>query len=433
MSLNLRALHIVRAAIGLLFAGTLLSCGGGGATPAVPQPSRRPVANVADNWIMYGHDSRHTSASQASVNGPLQTMWRYDPQAATGDTFSSTYNAVAAIGGVYVHWFQSAPTILGAGPSVDGVSVGGLRIWSFVAKKDFDEGHWLSIFGNNVVFQDDEEGFLSSATGKPVSQGAKQWSATYDMWGETIPDTSGLYAANTFLADGSDLFVYSLDATGAARWSALKQKSSKYSQDGNGALVLSNGTLFYAASYSDQSPHPTGIYALNASSGAQLAYAATTPAGEMSADANNIYLVESPSNLVARSQSDLHKVWSVSTSSPLLAAPVLANGFVIIGTGSGVEAHDPASGRMVWRSPVQANGYGQSATALCAALASNTLVVTAVDGLHVLNLSNGSDLWHGAVGGAQGGVTNPIIVNDPSRGATVYVTDSRGIIALTPH
>lgn len=380
---------------------------------------------------MYGHDSRHTSASQADVNGPFQVLWRYDPQAASGDTFYMTYNAVAITTGVYVHWFQSGATILSAGPSVDAVSVGGARSWTFVAKKDYDLGHWLSVFNSNVVFQDDEEGFLSSGTGKLVSQGAKSWPYTFDMWGETIPDSSGLYGANTFLADGSDLLVYSLDANGAARWVNLKQKSTKYAQDADGSLILSNGILFYAAAYSDASPHPVGIYALNASSGAQVAYVATSPTGEMSADASNIYLVEN-SNLVARSQSDLHQVWSVSAVPASPSAPVLANGLVIIGGGAGIEAHDAATGRVVWTSTVQQDGYGL-VTGMCAALGSNTLVVTANDGVHVLNLANGADLWHGPVAGAQGAVSNPVIVNDPARGATVYVTDNRGVIALAPH
>ncbi|MDQ6780115.1 MAG: PQQ-like beta-propeller repeat protein [Candidatus Eremiobacteraeota bacterium] len=324
---------------GVLLAFVLTACGGGGgggATPGLPPASHGPIANVVDNWIMYGHDSRHTSASRANVNGRFQVMWRYDPQAASGDTFSALYNAVAMTTGVYVHWFQSGASILSAGPSVDGISVNGARTWTFVAKKDYDLGHWLSVFNSDVVFQDDEEGFLSSATGKLVSQGAKSWPYTFDMWGETIPDPSGLYGA-----------------------------------------------------------------------------------------------IET-SNLVARAQSDLHTVWSVSAVPASPSAPVLANGLVIIGTGNGIEAHDSATGRLVWTSPVQPAGYGML-TGMCAALASNTLVVTANDGLHVLSLANGGALWHGTVAGAQGTVMNPVIVNDPARGATVYVTDNRGVIALAAH
>jgi outer membrane protein assembly factor BamB len=68
---------------------------------------------------------------------------------------------------------------------------------------------------------------------------------------------------------------------------------------------------------------------------------------------------------------------------------------------------------------------------MCAALGSSTLLVTSFDGLHLLNLSTGSEIWHGAVAGAVGSVSNPIIVNNPGSGPTVYVTDSRGVIALT--
>jgi len=110
----------------------------------------------------------------------------------------------------------------------------------------------------------------------------------------------------------------------------------------------------------------------------------------------------------------------------------IESGGVIIGAGAGVEAHDATTGRVVWTSTVQQDGYGL-VTGMCAALGSNTLVVTANDGVHILNLANGADLWHGAIAGAQGTVSDPVIVNDPARGATVYVTDNRGVIALAPH
>ena len=422
-----RLLRAGKLLLALAFGVALAACKGGGAIPgAGPPPVHGPP--VRDDWPMFAHDARHTSASAANIPGALRVVWRYDPQAATGDTFSSVYNAIATVNGVYVHWFQSAPTILGAGPSLDAVSTTGARTWTWIAKRDFDEGHWSSIFNNGVVFQDDGQELLDLGTGKVQ----KSLFSSFDTWGESIPDPSGFYAANTFLADGPDLVVYSIDSTYAIRWKALQQTSTKYSQDSNGAILLSNGTVFYAALYSDPNPHPIGLYALNSSTGAQVAYVATTPLSDMSADGSNIYLIESPDSLVARSQSSLAKVWSVAVSSPISSAPVIANGLVIVGTFSGIEAHDPATGKLMWSAAVQPNAFGANSTAMCAALGSNTLVVAAFDGMHVLNLANGSDLWHGSIAGVQGTAANPVIVNDPALGATVYVTDSRGVIALAP-
>ena len=69
---------------------------------------------------------------------------------------------------------------------------------------------------------------------------------------------------------------------------------------------------------------------------------------------------------------------------------------------------------------------------MAAALSSKTLVVTASDGLHVLALATGTDLWHGKVAGVPDQVGNPVIVNDPVKGATIYVNDYANLYALTP-
>jgi outer membrane protein assembly factor BamB len=97
-----------------------------------------------------------------------------------------------------------------------------------------------------------------------------------------------------------------------------------------------------------------------------------------------------------------------------------------------VEAHDATSGKVVWTSPVQPALTGQYSTAMCAALGSGTLLVASFDGLHLLNLSSGNEIWHSAVAGAVGTASNPVIVNDPAIGPTVYLTDNRGVIALIP-
>jgi outer membrane protein assembly factor BamB len=186
--------------------------------------------------------------------------------------------------------------------------------------------------------------------------------------------------------------------------------------------------LFYAANYTNPSPNPSGIYALNASTGTKVGYVATTPSSEMSADGTNIYLEEGSNTLVARAQSNLAKVWSVNLASGSVGAPVIADGMVIVATFNGIEAHDAGTGKIDWTSSVQPGFSGSYSTGMAAALVSNTLVVPSFDGVHILNLTNGNDMGHSG----PTGTSNPIIVNDPSLGATVYVTDSTGIIALTP-
>jgi len=423
----------MRVAISALLIGMVLTgCGGGASvTPTLHAPNNQNGSTVRDDWPMYAHDARHTSTSLASINGALKVAWRYDPQPIAGDNFGSSFNSIATVGGVYLHWDQFGSGVFSGGPSIDGVSISGQRMWSYVEHRDFDEGHWASVFHSNVVFEDDGQGFLDANSGAVIKTPAKKWSTSYDLWGESIPDSSGLYSTNTFLADGADLFIYSLDATGAARWTQNQQKSTKYSQDQDGALVLSNGLLFYAANYSDPSPFASGIYALDATSGSQVAYRSTTPWSEMSADATNVYLVEQGPRLVARAQSDLHQVWSVNLASTSYAAPVIVNGLVIVATGSGIEAHNAGGGSTAWTAPVP-TVVSPGLSGMAAASGSNTLLVASSQNLYLLNLANGTEIWHGKVAGVVGGIENPVIVNDPARGAVVYVTDSRGVIALIP-
>ncbi len=70
-------------------------------------------------------------------------------------------------------------------------------------------------------------------------------------------------------------------------------------------------------------------------------------------------------------------------------------------------------------------GTPVATTTLAAAAGSGTLVVTAVDGVHVLSLAAGTDTWHGMPAQAMGQIKNPVIV-----GHTVYAIDGGGLLSL---
>jgi outer membrane protein assembly factor BamB len=145
-------------------------------------------------------------------------------------------------------------------------------------------------------------------------------------------------------------------------------------------------------------------------------------------------------------------VWSATITNPGEQAPVIANGLVIVGTAQGVEAYNATTGAKSWSSAVLNGvathwypgsqggtcGYVQIPTAygatttIAAALGSRTLVVTANDGIHILALGTGADVWHGRPAGVPGIVSNPVIVNDPARGAIIYVEDYGKLYALAP-
>jgi hypothetical protein len=224
-----------------------------------------------------------------------------------------------------------------------------------------------------------------------------------------------------------------------------------------GGLALNNGVLFYAPAYNvglpaTVLPFASGVYAFNATTGAKQAYHASTPYGRLSADDSRVYLIENLHTLVALAQSDLHVVWSATITNPGEQAPVLANGLVIVGTTAGVEAYNATTGAKSWTSAalngVATHWYGGTqggtcgyvqiptasgaTTTMAAALGSRTLVVTAYDGIHILALANGADLWNGRPAGIAGTIGNPVIVNDPARGAVVYVEDYTKLYALSP-
>jgi hypothetical protein len=213
--------------------------------------------------------------------------------------------------------------------------------------------------------------------------------------------------------------------------------------------------LFYAPAYNKGTtttalPYASGVYAFNSSTGAQMAFHATTPYSRISADNQRVYLIEGQNALVARAQSDLHTLWTVPVTNPGEQAPVLANGLVIIATASAVEAHSASTGAVVWTQSItgadahwsetyqggncgniQIPVAGGASATMVAALSSRTLFVTTSGGMHVLSLATGADLWHGTINGVSTYAGNPIIVNDPVKGATIYVADYQGLYALT--
>ena len=146
------------------------------------------------------------------------------------------------------------------------------------------------------------------------------------------------------------------------------------------------------------------------------------------------------SRLTARRVSDGQVVW---VSSPLpsgagVQAPVLSNGLVIVATYQDVKAYNQASGVNVWSRPlvnasiafepqVGLMVYSRYRTSMAAAEGSNTLIVTAGDGLYGLSITTGEQKW-GVVNGSADWARlfpniskrlfNPVIV-----GKKLYVID----------
>ena len=410
------------------------------------------VMAVRDDWVTYGHDVRRTSASLGSVTGPLSLSWSYVPQGTTGHALSSVLNAIGTVEGIFVRTSLNSGYGYGLSPAIDRVSPSGQHVWTFNMGTDADFGDWASLMGGRIIVNSDGTRFVDQTSGVSAHSNG------VDTWGEILTDSSTLYFANDVQIDGPGVFAGAYDSAFKARWSANKFASCRGSASATaGGLALSNGVLFYAPKYNVGKPttvlpFASGVFAFNATSGVQQGYHASTPYSRISADGARVYLIENSTTLVALAQSDLHVVWSTPITNPGEQSPVIANGLVIIGTSSDVEAFSATTGVRSWSSAslsgVAAHwsstfqggscgnvqipvSFGATAT-IAAALGSRTLVVTASDGIHVLALGTGVDLWHGRVAGVAGTAANPVIVNDPARGAIVYVEDYTKLYALAP-
>lgn len=409
------------------------------------------VVAVRDDWITYGHDARRTFASLGSVIGPLTLAWSYVPQGTSGHALSYVQSAIATVDAIFVRTSLNAGYGYGLSPAADRVSPTGQHVWTYNMGTDADFGDWGSLMGDKYVMNSDGTRYVNVASGAAVRSNG------VDSWGEILTDAGTVYQSNDVQIDGPGVHVAALDSTLKAKWSSNAFASCRGSASTMaGGLALNNGVLFYGPAYNVGKPatqlsFASGVFAFNASTGAKVAYHASTPYSRLSADGSRVYLVENSNKLVALAQNDLHVVWTTPVVSPGDQAPVVAKDLVIIGTGADVEAFDAGTGTKRWSS-VAMNGaaahwsstsqggncgsvqipaaYGGTTT-IAAALGSRTLVVTAFDGIHILALGTGVDLWHGRPSGVPGNVSNPVIVNDPAKGAIVYVEDYNKLYALS--
>ncbi|MEP6691654.1 MAG: Ig-like domain-containing protein [Gemmatimonadaceae bacterium] len=425
-----------------------------GVSPSVTFSETSAWSTVRDDWPTYGHDAARTSASaQASMPGALRVVWRYQPAGVAGHALLNVTNALATGDGVFLQMALASGYGYGLSPAVDKVSLAGAKVWTYNMGTDADFGNWGAVWGNRFVMNDDGIRYVD------ITSGSATVNLGVDSWGETLSDASGLYLANDVQIDGPGVYVGSLNATGGSIWKQNSFATCRGSASNTaGGLALANGTVFFAPDYhpgktTTTLPFSSGVFAFSAAAGAAAGSAATTPYSRISADAQRVYLVENNNTLVARAQSDLRVIWSKTVSGPGEQAPVIANGLVIIGTSSRVEAYDAATGSARWTSgalsgadahwgattqggscgttPIPEGTY-YSTTTLAAALPSNTLVVAAQDGLHLLSLATGAEIWKGTVSGASGRVRNPVLVNDPVQGPILYVVDYNAVYALKP-
>jgi outer membrane protein assembly factor BamB len=188
----------------------------------------------------------------------------------------------------------------------------------------------------------------------------------------------------------------------------------------------------------------SGFHALDARTGARRWFVEGKPMSAMSVG-TDVYAADGDS-LVALDLETGARKWSTRLPGLGAQAPVIATDRVFVVTSKEVLALHAESGSVVWKhqldgaetppivlryhdeacrsgdveraSWVSADGRMYPSATLAAAVRSRTLIVTAPDGIRLLNLVDGHLTWQGQPSGVIGRTGNPVVV-----GSRLYVTD----------
>ena len=452
--------------------GGLLDDGGAGPTPGDATAESIPGSDAAANrdggrrkdagamacsspgtsdWYTYGHDPQRTSASDGCMVGPLTLSFTYEPLAASGGQLASVEHAIATHAAVYV---KSADSNNGAQVAavVDKLTPAGARVWQW-AFGDFEEHQWPTFAFGVLAVEEDSMWFVDDSDGKGLQLGE------YDDWGTNTADATRFYVSSDVNSkDGYGIYVGAYPAQAptplpfpppewhANLWGNGNRNGTECGYEVNDSLAVDNAVVYQAGEYRNLSgspPFPSGVRSFDGTSGTPGWTQPTLPRSAISVGAGKVFLIEQDSGLtlVARRQQDGTVGWSTPlVGAQSIQAPALAGGLLLLAEKDGIDAYDPATGALVWNAPgidalqtafvATLNTYFDACggaddlstladTSLAAATGSNTLVVTATDGVHILSLDDGSSVWSGKIAGITGPLKNPVIV-----GKTLYAIDT---------
>lgn len=393
-------------------------------------------------WKHFGHDVQRTSADPDGNITALGEKWvRY------GGSDSKNGWAGGAItddDSIYFFFTSYDPNIGGTGDrfSLAKYDFNGVLKW---VNKTLG-GHntrkmWAAKIGSYIQFHDYRYLRVDPLTG--LSAGGYVAGDSYGSIvtnpGETKHFSARVSANEGFQGfiwvKGFDTSIFPSALHPEVLWTRNAANSGDIVTDQNKfSIAYDNSKIFYAPNYlvsasSGGWNFPSGVYCWDESGTLQWSVT-TTPMqfSAMSVGNNLIYLYEG-SSLVARNQSDGSVAWSAALPGTLVYAqpPVLANGMAIIATSAGVHAYNATTGAAVWNNAIADLNVSNSNdtnkyTVLAAALTSDTLIATALGGVYVLNLSDGSQVQlynppSVTAAGTGARAVNPIVV-----GGRVYIT-----------
>jgi outer membrane protein assembly factor BamB len=412
---------------------------------------RSRVATSSDGagWPTYGHDPARTFASDGNARGPFRTLWRYVPSAAPARRASYVFHALAQRDAVYVQWaskwkVQTTPNT--GMTAIDRLNAEGARVWSLESPDENDAvlGFWPTLSSNTLVMNDDALYFIDAGSG------ALRKNQGNDYWGQTAADSERVYIVQNHYVDGPGLFVGAYGFDGHPVWqaNAFSNGCRGAAADRVGALAVKGSSVYVAAQYSilpgTDFGLQAGFYALDARTGARRWFTAGEPKSALSVGAA-VYAVDGES-VVAMDADTGARTWRSPLPGVGAQAPVVVSALdrVVVATSKEVVALRASRGDVAWRFPVQGaetpritsrgeacragiveststvsdDGIPHPSATIAAALGTGTLVVTAADAIHVLDIADGRLRWKGQPKGAIGRTGNPVIV-----GSRLYVTD----------
>ncbi len=362
------------------------------------------------------------------VNAPVSAtptlLWKYNISA-----FEGLYGASSPVvvnGVVYTSEENNYVYALNA--------TDGTQLW------DYFTGEWPSspAVANGVVYVNTEFSInaLNATDGTQLWRNEPQYDVPVGFSSPTVADGI-VYAGTTNSSDNGDCNVYAINATnGKTLWSTPSLAGYAIV---NPSPAVANGTVYIGAEgafgWAIPAGYPIaqicyGVYAFNATSGAQLwnyntDYSGWSPpvvAGGV------VYYVSEENNLYAINATSGAEIWNytpVYTGSGngvslenVDSSPAVVDGVVYLGSDYGnVYAFNSSSGTIIWNCTI---GDGTLSTPT---VADGVLYVGSTDNnIYTLNATNGVELWSYPTSGA---VDSPAVVN-----GVLYVGGGNNIYAL---
>jgi len=336
---------------------------------------------------------------------------------------------------------------------LDGISSAGKNAWTWAAPggRDVLTQHWATFAKGSLMVADDGLFLVDAATGADrLSINA------YDDWGQTAADDQRFYINSDLNSpDGPGFYVGAYTLAGAEAWKKDQHHACDKISEKRGSLAIDGDTVFRSGIYSAGAPAPSGIASYAKATGMPGWKQTTMPIGAISAGDSQLYLVEDQGGpkLVARKQSDGGVAWTQPLAGAVTTqAPVLTQGLVIVATATDVRAFQVQGGAPAWTAPNIAAATQPATddsgafnacpgnpvawtsipnTSLAAALGSDSLLVTAADGIHILALSDGHELWKGLPAQVTGPLQNPVVVDHTLYAIDLGASAAGKLVALT--